>query len=173
MRSERPVDEQGYTLMEALVFIIILGIAATTLLAVYAFAGRNAGAQGAQFEARQIAYAFVQEALARPVRCGDATPGDAPGPEAGETRATPYDHVNDYDGFDSQSAGGIRFLSGQPVDAEADGNPDLQGYRVRISVVPYAIAPVPANDAWRVTVRVTPPVGAEVVMDAVRICYGT
>lgn len=173
MHAAKSEREQGFTLVEALLFMIILGIAATTLLAVYAFAGRSSANLGPQFEARQIAYALVQEVLARPLRCGSATPGDAPGPEAGETRATPFDNINDYHGFDSQSAGGVRFLSGQPVDVDADGNNDLQGHRAHIRVVPLAIAPVPASDAWRVTVSVTPPVGAEVVMDAVRFCYRT
>lgn len=167
----RPGGDAGYTLVEALAFIVILSIAAASLLAVYAFASRGSTDLVPQFEARQIAQALIQEVLARPVRCGRSTPSDSPGPEPGETRATPYDNVDDYHGFDTQSAGGIRFLSGEPVDIDGDGNNDLQGYRAQIRVVPFTIAPVPLNDAWRVTVRVTPPVGGDVVMDAVRICY--
>ena len=54
------------------------------------------------------------------------------GPEAGETRyslTTPFDHVNDYHGFDSSTASltGIRNLDGTLI-------PGLEGYRVTVSV---------------------------------------
>lgn len=173
MRVFLPRAQQGATLIEAILFIVILGVAGAALIGVYAQAGRNGALLSAQAEARHIAHALMQEVLARPARCGSLTPADGPGPEAGETRASPYDNVNDYHGYDSQAAGGLRFLSGEVVDADADGHNDLMAHRARISVTPQPFGGVPPQDGLRVTVTVTPPVGGPVVLEAWRFCYRT
>ncbi|MCX7672152.1 MAG: hypothetical protein N2Z63_00920 [Thiobacillaceae bacterium] len=170
MRPMGQPGERGATLIEAVIFMAIIGVAAAAIVGVYAQAGRAGAELATRFEAQQLAHALMQEVLARPARCGSLTPGEAFGPEPGETRATPFDHVNDYHGFDTGTAG-PRFLSGEMVDADGDGRNDLAGYRVRVSVRPLVYGGVPAVDSLRVTVTVTPPAGADVVLEALRFCH--
>lgn len=163
--------QHGFSLIEALIFIVTLGVAAAAILGVFAQAGGDAGRLHSRFVAQRIAQSYLQEVMARPARCGSLTPGDGPGPEAGETRASPYDNVNDYQGYDSALAGGIRFPSGQAVDIDADGQADLSGYRLRIAVTPYAYAGVPAADGLLVSVSVRTPTGEDVRLNGLRLCY--
>lgn len=171
MSMQREPGQSGASLLEAILFIVVLGVAGAAVVGVYAQAGRDGARLGARFEAQQIAHALMQEVLARPARCGSLTPADGFGPEAGETRASPYDNVNDYHGYDSQADGGLRFPSGPRLDIDGDGGDDLAGYRARVQVVATPFGGVPGPDSLRVTVSVTPPVGEPVVLDALRLCY--
>lgn len=155
----------GATLIEALLFIVLVGIAGAAIVGVFGQAGRDAGALGTHFEAHRIAQAFLQEVLARPARCAAA--GEGWGPEAGETRAA-YDHVNDYHGYDVQ---GVRFPSSEAVDLDGDGVNDLRDYRVRITVTQPGLGGIPATDTLRVSVRVDHAAGETVQAEAWRFCY--
>lgn len=168
--SDRQV-ECGLALIELLVFIVIVGIAATAMLTVFGSLTRNSAGLLPDMQAQAIAAGMMQEVLARPAFCGSSTPTDGVGPEPGETRATPYNNTNDYHGFDSDVDGGVAFMNGVPLDTDGNGTPDFPGYRVRIAVGSAYLPPVPANDAQHVTVTVTPPVGAPARLDGVRFCY--
>jgi hypothetical protein len=96
------------------------------------------------------------------------------GPEPGETRysaTTPFDHVNDYHGFDSNTAvpTGIRTLDGTLI-------PGLDGYRVTVSVTGQALGGI-SNDAsgkpqsLLITVTVTGPGDTTVVVSGYRTRY--
>lgn len=163
----------GLTLIELLVFIVVVGVAATAMLIVFGSLARNSAGLLPDMQAQALAAGMMQEVLARPAYCGSSTPLDGAGPESGETRMTPYNNANDYQGFDSNADGGISFLNGVPLDTNGDGNPDFPGYRVQVAVGSANLPPVPANDAQRVTVTVTPPFGARVRLDGVRFCYAT
>jgi MSHA pilin protein MshD len=164
----RKVAQRGLTLIELLIFIVIVGIAATAILSVFGNLTRSSASLLPDKQAQAIAAGMMQEVLARTAFCGTSTPADPSnpgGPEGGETRATPFNNVNDYNGFDSNPAG-IRFLNGTSLAAS------LPGYRVRVAVNGNAtVAGVGGGDAMVVTVRVNPPTGAEVRLDGVRFCY--
>jgi Tfp pilus assembly protein PilV len=96
------------------------------------------------------------------------------GPEAGETRyssTSPFDHVNDYHGFDSNTAvpPGIRTLDGTLI-------PGLDGYRVTVSVAAQPVGGI-GNDAQGnpqsllITVTVTGPGNTTVVVSGYRTRY--
>jgi type II secretory pathway pseudopilin PulG len=96
------------------------------------------------------------------------------GPETGESRyslTSPFDHVNDYDGFDSNSAvpSGIRNLDGTLI-------PGLDGYRVTVSVAAQPFGGI-GNDAngfpqsLLITVTVTGPGNTTVVLSGYRTRY--
>lgn len=163
--------QRGLTLVELLVFIVIVGVAATAILGVFGTLTRASAKLLPEKQAHALAAGMMQEILARTPFCGTSTPADPSnpgGPEPGETRATPFNNVNDYHNFDSNLAGGIRFLDGTPQAAS------LPGYRVRVTVngtTPVAGVGGANGDAMTVTVRATPPSGAEVRLDGVRFCY--
>ena len=99
---------------------------------------------------------------------------EAIGPETGETRyslSNPFDHVNDYHGFDSNTAvpSGIRTIDGALI-------PGLDGYRVTVSVAGQPLGGV-GNDATGnpqsllITVTVTGPGNTTVTLNGYRTRY--
>jgi MSHA pilin protein MshD len=96
------------------------------------------------------------------------------GPETGESRyssTNPFDHVNDYDGFDSNTAvpTGIRTLDGTLI-------PGLDGYRVTVSITGQALGGI-GNDAagkpqsLLISVTVTGPGNTSVTLHGYRTRY--
>jgi MSHA pilin protein MshD len=162
--------QRGLTLIELLIFIVIVGVAATAILGVFGNLTRSSANLLPDKQAQAIAAGMMQEILARPAFCGSSTPADPSnpgGPEPGETRATPYNNVNDYNGYDSNPAG-IRFLDGTSVAA------NLPGYRVQVAVNGNTtVAGVGGGNAMHVIVRVTHPGGTEARLDGVRFCYAS
>ena len=161
--------QRGLTLIELLIFIVIVGIAATAILSVFGNLTRSSASLLPDKQAQAIAAGMMQEILARTAFCGASTPADPSnpgGPDGVETRATPFNNVNDYNNFDSNLMGGIQFVDGTSLAAW------LPSYRVRVAVNGNAtVATVGGGDAMVVTVRVNPPTGAEVRLDGVRFCY--
>lgn len=123
--------QRGVNLIELLVAIVIISIASTGVLLVYAQAVRFSADPMVQQQALAVAEAYLDEILARAV----TEPGGAEsgGAEAGETRAT-YDDVQDYAGLGDNPP---RDQDGNVADfAPADGQPDLAGYAVDVTITP-------------------------------------
>jgi MSHA pilin protein MshD len=155
---------RGASLVELVVAIVVLGVAATAALGVL---GRHVlGAPDALqlVQAQALAQALLDEALAQPAADTDPDGGaDAPGPEAGEARGSPtapFDHVNDYDGLRMDA--GILAFDGSAIAG-------LEGYRLAVSVTPQAVGTgMSAADGWWVAVRVTTPGGAQLLLEGLR-----
>ena len=104
---------RGFTLIELVLSIAIMGIAVAGVLAAYDYAVRDSADPIVKKQALAIAESLLQEIQQMPFTycdpddpavstatsaAGCATP-EANGPEAGETRysaTTPFDNVNDY-----------------------------------------------------------------------------
>ncbi len=177
---------RGLSLIELLVFIVVVGVAVTGVLSVYSRNARASADPVVRKQAAAIAESLLEEVLAKPFTycdpddanaetatssAGCATmPETAMGPEAGETRTanlTPFDNVNDYQGF---SLAGISDLTGAAVAG-------LGGYSATVQVQPVAnfngIAPaVPGdNETLLVTVTVTGPGNHSVSLAGYRTRY--
>ena len=173
---------RGATLVEVIVFILLVGIASASVLGVFAGTSRRSADPLIEKQAMAIAESLLEEARLMPFTicdpndanvstavnaAGCATTPEAMGPEAGETRysiATPFDNVNDYNGFAMPGPGcaaGICDLSGTPV-------PMLAAYSAAVAVAPVAMAGIPNTDALQVTVTVTGPGGITVRLDGIR-----
>jgi MSHA pilin protein MshD len=187
MRSAR---QGGFTLIELVMFIIIVGIAVAGILLVYTNTVRYSADPVIRKQMLAIAEAMLEETKLMPFTYCDpddanaaaagaalvgvgncATTVEAIGPEAGETRyvaASPFDNVNDYAGFDTSTAfpSGIADISGTVISS-------LTGYRAQVSASAQALGPgggliaaVDANGAPQallITVTVTSPSGADSV----------
>lgn len=159
-------DERGLSLIDLLVFIVVVGIAVTGVVSVYSLSARTSADPMVQKQALAIAESLLEEVLTKPYTYCDpddanadsatspaacATSAEAMGPEAGETRysgVTPYDNVNDYDGF---SMAGIVDLGGTAV-------PGLAGYTATVQVqAAGAFNGIPAGETLFVTVAVSGP----------------
>lgn len=97
-------------------------------------------------------------------------------PEAGETRysaTTPFDNVNDYNGFSTATAvpAGICDIAGNCIAA-------LSGYTATVTVAPVALGPsapageiIAAAESLLITVTVVGPSGESIALSAFRTRY--
>jgi MSHA pilin protein MshD len=175
-------DERGLSLIELLVFIVVVGIAVTGVLSVFSLNARTSADPVVQKQALAIADSLLEEVLAKPytycdtddanVETASSTAGcatmaeTAMAPEAGETRysnLTPYDNVNDYNGF---AMTGI-------VDPSGNAVPDLNGYTasVQVQTPPVPLTNIPAGETLFVTVTVTGPGNHSVTLSGYRTRY--
>lgn len=114
--------ERGVNLLELIVAIVVISIATTGVLLVYAQVVRHSADPMIQQQALAVAEAYLDEILARPVVDPDGT-------NAGETRAT-FDNVADYHGISDSPP-----LNQQgSADWNGDAQPDLPGYAVSVAV---------------------------------------
>jgi MSHA pilin protein MshD len=180
-------DERGLSLVELLVFIVVVGIAVSGVLSVYSLNVRSSADPMLRKQALAIAESLLEEVLAKPYTycdpddanvetaqnalvgpLGCATTPEGMGREVaqGESRyanLTPFDNVNDYDNF--AMAGGIADLSGTNV-------PGLDGYSADIQVQPAgAFNGIPAGETLLVTVTVTAPGNQGVSLSGYRTRY--
>lgn len=167
---------RGFSFVELLVFITVVGIAVTGLLAVYGQTVRRSADPVVRKQALAIAESLLEEILAKPftycdpddpdadtaASLADCSAVEAPGPESGETRGTgltPFDNVNDYDGL---TLAGISDVTGAAV-------PGLAGYSAAVQVQPAGVFNgIPNGETLRVTVTVTGPGEHRVVLEGYR-----
>jgi MSHA pilin protein MshD len=178
---------RGVTLVELIVFIVIVSVAVAGVLTALDIANRSSTDPMIQKQALAIAEALLEEVQLQPFTyCDPNDPNAATalsaagctggaggandenklplGPEAGETRtgATPFDNVSDYNGF---SIGpGITDLSGTVL-------PDLDAYSASVAVANQALGAVPSADGLLITVTVTGPSDTTVVLHGYRVRY--
>lgn len=176
LRAPKAINARGLSLVELLVFIAVVGVAVTGVLAVYNQTARASADPVVRKQALAVAESLLEEVLAQPFTYCDpddpaaetaTAPGDcavpeAVGPEAGETRAaalTPFDNVNDYAGL---ALATLTDLTGAAV-------PGLAGYAATIDVqAAGAFNGLPAGETLRVTVTVTGPGNHRIVLDGYR-----
>jgi len=191
-RRHRPRAEHGISLVELIVFIVIVGIAVAGVVGALSMATRASADPMIQKQALAVAEALLEEVQLQPFTYCD--PDDQPqaataqsaadctggaggandetrlplGPEAGETRysaTTPYDNVSDYNTF---TMTGIKDITGWAI-------PGLENYTasVTVAIPTQPLAPVPGPDSLLITVTVTGPPGTNttVVLDGYRVRY--
>ena len=132
--------QQGATLVELVISVVIISISVTGIMMVIANVSRSSADPMIRVQAMMIAQAYMEEVLAQPLV--DASGIDTGGPEAGETRAT-YDDLTDYNGLNDNT--GARDQSGNLIAG-------LDAYNVSVSVVDATLSGEPAK---RVRVLVT------------------
>ena len=172
--------QRGLSLIELLVFIVVVGIAVTGVVSVYSLNARTSADPLMRKQAVAIAESLLEEVLANHFTycdpddanaetainaAGCATTAEAIGPEAGETRydnLAPFDNVNDYHGF---SMTGIRDITDTAVDG-------LNAYTAAIQVQSAgSFNGIPADETLLVTVTVTAPGNPGVILSGTRTRY--
>ncbi len=169
---------RGFTLVELLIFIVVIAAAIAGVLKVFTEATTRSADPAVRRQALAIAESLLEEVQLMPftfcdsedanVETATSTAGcagaaDAPGPEAGETRfaTPPFDHVNDYHGY--TMGAGI-------VDITNTAVAGLSGYSASVAVAPAALNTLTAasGDALRITVTVTGPGSTSLVLEGYR-----
>lgn len=141
--------ERGATLIELVVSIVVIAIAAGAVLGVLSRSvGRSADAM-VLAQAVAIAEAYLEEIALKSFADPDGTDGEA--------LRTDFDDVDDYDGLVDA---GTRDQFGAALAP-------LASYTVTVTVAAStALAGVPGADAERIDVRVTHPGGVAVALSA-------
>ena len=180
MRSER-----GLTLVELVVFIVIVGIAFAALFSAISTFTRASPDPLIRKQALAIAESLLEEVELMPFTfcdpndanaatatssaigaggCATLSEDTAIGPEAGEARGSatsPFDNVSDYHGY---SMSPIVDVAGSPVT--------LQGsYTASVTVTQAGLGGIAAADALLIKVTVTPPSGSQVILEGYRTRY--
>lgn len=179
--------QRGLTLIELLIFIVIVGVAATAILGVFGNLTRSSANMLPDKQAQAIAASLLEEVLAQPFTFCDpndpaaptaAAPGGCAVPETtmtaetGETRtgSSRFDNVNDYNSGATLPVD----LPNQPPTTGVTALAGLPNYTYRITVAPTNVLPnvtMTPNDALLVTVFVTGLNGATAQLQGVRIRY--
>ncbi len=170
--------QRGIALIEAIVFIVIVSIAAAAVVGALQWSVRTSPDPMIRKQLLAIAEAMIEEVTQQPFTwcdptdanvatagsaAGCATLPEANGPEAGESRygvTRPFNNVNDYDGF---VMNGVRNV----LNDEIAG---LEACTVTVSVQPARLTDAAglAAAALLVTVTATGPANARVVLQAYR-----
>lgn len=191
--SRTRLRQAGVSLVEVIIFILVVAVALAGVLGAMNLATRSSADPLAQKQALAIAESLLEEIELMPFTNCDpddanaanaALPAVGPGnctttveataggggPEAGETRyaaATPFDNVNDYNGF---TMIGIRDITDTAI-------PTLTLYDANVVIAQQVVGGVPAADSLLITVTVVGPRGSPaglittVVLQGVRTRY--
>ncbi|MEO8716966.1 MAG: prepilin-type N-terminal cleavage/methylation domain-containing protein [Burkholderiales bacterium] len=178
--------QHGLSLIETVIFIVVLGIGIAGLAVLYNQVTRASVDPLVRKQAVAIATSLMEEIQLRPftfcdpddplvftetspLGCSSAAQRESGtiGPEAGETRyADPrFDNVSDYHGF--SMSGSIQDITNTPITG-------LTGYSAQVQIVAAGgdfPAAIPADEALRITVTVTGPATTQVVLQGYRLRY--
>ena len=190
-----PSSERGISLIELVMFIVIVSIALVGILAVMNKVTSHSADPLIRKQSLAIAESLLEEVELMPFTfcdpddasattatsavvggTGCATTSEVIGTEGTEGRYTPpvppatlpFDNVSDYHGFN---------MAGTISDVTNTAVPNLGGYGARITVgqsgIPAvgAVSAIPATEALGITVTVTGPDNIPVVLDGYRTRY--
>ena len=139
--------QSAFTLIEIIVTIVVVGIAATALVGVFGTLARSSADPAIQQQATTIAEAYLEEILLRSFDDPQDPVQPETGADEGEAGRAEYDDVQDYR---SLAAGPAADQFGNPVAA-------LANYTVTVTITNSALDVVAAADALRIDVDVDHP----------------
>jgi prepilin-type N-terminal cleavage/methylation domain-containing protein len=146
---------QGFTLIEAMMAVVVLGIAAASLLLPF-ISGATVRAEGVNRTlAARLASDLMEEILRLPFHDPSGPSSDYnPGPESGENTPSKFDNIDDYDGY-TESQGQVT-----NVDWEVFTDPAYANFSRNVTCEYVCMSPQPAEsdpakcEFIRVTVQV-------------------
>lgn len=178
-RLDRRRRARGLTLIELLLFVVVIGIALSAMLGVFATSTRASADPMIRRQQLAIAESLLREVQLMPftwcdpdlnpdaalaTSTADCTTVENLGPEGSQTRYGPsaiFNNVNDYNGF---AMTGIRDVTNTAVAG-------LSGYSASVAIAATALDTVAASDALRITVTVTAPDGNTLSLQGWRTRY--
>jgi len=149
--------QRGMTLVELVITIVIIGIAAAALFTAMASITARSADPLLRQQSLSLAEAYLEEILLQSFL--DPTTGTvcpSPPPQRGD-----FDNVCDYAGL---TDAGARNAQGEAIDG-------LVSYAVAVTVAPQAWAGLPASDVFYIEVTVTDPAAQALVLGGYRARY--
>ncbi|WP_019141388.1 prepilin-type N-terminal cleavage/methylation domain-containing protein [Noviherbaspirillum massiliense] len=191
-RSIRNRHEQGLTLIELVLFIVIVSVGIAGILSVLNVTSRSSADPQVRKQALSIAEAMLEEIeLARFTYCDPTDPAaetatksivgvvaggctsaatlENAGIEAGSSTERPYDNVNDY-----VNQFGIPKAYSTDANNKSfiiDGNTYNASVTIRQAAFPDGANAIPADSALMITVTVTDSQGNSITLDGYRTRY--
>jgi len=187
-----PRSNRGVTLVELIVFIVIVGVAMAGLFAAFNTITAASADPQVRKQVLAIAESLMEEVQLMPFTycdpddanaetatnstllaggCATLSENAAMGAEGGETRyntALQFDNVSDYDGFNLPVPPGIKDITNATIDG-------LSLYSASISIARAGLAlspPLPLNEqALRISITVNGPTGVSVTLEGYRTRY--
>jgi MSHA pilin protein MshD len=147
---------RGFTLVEVVVLIVVIGIAVAGVLLVFQNTVRGSADPQVYKQALAIAEAMLDEIL---LTSYDPVAG-------GGTRAN-FNDVDDYAPY--STTGGMKDIDGNPVPGLQDYN--VTSIAVVVSSLNSTVALTPVDEAKRITVTVTHVSGVSLSLDGYRLKY--
>ncbi|MHB1231647.1 MAG: prepilin-type N-terminal cleavage/methylation domain-containing protein [Burkholderiales bacterium] len=157
--------ERGFSLVELIVFIVIVSIALAGVLAVMNLTTKHSADPLVRKQAIAVADSLLEEIE---LQNFNKSPTDFPGPYTQPNRQY-FDNIGDYNGF---APGGVF-----PIDS-ATPIPGLTGYSVSVTVANADLGPAgsvitaASGKAKLITVTVTGPDNTTIVLSGYRTAYG-
>ena len=139
----------GFTLLEIIVTLVVISIAATALMSVFSSTVRTSADPMIQQQAISIAEAYMEEILLKDF---------APGP--GATRAT-FDDVQDYNGLTDNGA----------RDHNNNLIAGLGAYTIAVAVTGATLNGIAAIDSLRIDITVSHTVIGDLLLSGYRVAY--
>ncbi len=155
MPAIRICFQRAFTLIEIVVTLVVIGIAATALLSVFSNMVSGSADPVIQQQATTVAESYMEEILRKAYE--DPNVAETGGAEAGETRAT-FNDVQDYNDLPDNL---VRDQNNNPV-------PTLSGYTVTVSVNGSTLNGI---SAMQINVSVNHPVIDSISLSAFRTDY--
>ena len=156
--STNPHRSRGFTLIEVIVTIVVVGIASVALMSVFTNTISGSADPVIQQQATTIAEAYLEEISLRSFNDPDDPES---GTDEGEAGRALYDDVKDY-----RSLG-----VGAPADQFGVAIPSLADYTVTVTITDAALGTVPATDSLRIEVEVDHPAVNAVTVAGFRTNY--
>jgi len=144
----KPRALRGFTLVELVITIVVLGIAVGGVMTAYINIIARSADPVLRVQAAAVAQSYLEEITLRPVTDPDGVEG--------ETRAN-YDDVDDYNG-----------LNEAPTDQFGAAVPGLNDYNVQVTVTGATLGGVAAQ---QIVVTVTQPDGVALSLTGYRTNY--
>lgn len=185
----RPRRQHGVTLVELIMFIVIVSIALAGILQVMRMTTANSADPLRRKQALMIAEALLEEVRQAGFTYCDPTSPNVDtarssaecvlkedfGIEAGTPALRPFDNVNDYGAAGGAAVASFNDASGALADA-LGRRMDVSGYSATVAVIPDTLGDIPAgagadSDALRIRVTVSYAGGDPVVLDGYRARY--
>jgi MSHA pilin protein MshD len=188
----RMLEQRGLSMIELMVFIVVVGVAVTGVLSVYSSISRTSVDPMVRKQALAVAESLLEEVLSKPYTYCDPDDSQADtatsatiGPTGcattteagigrevaqGESRystTAPFDNVNDYNNFSMPAGAGLGI-----IDLTNTSVRGLNAYTATVQV--QAAGPfngIPAGETLRVTVTVTGPGNHSISLSGYRTRY--
>lgn len=160
MQKLRPVPDhqRGLTLIELIVFIVIVGVALAGIAAAINYNVQHTTDPVVKKQALAVAESLLEEIMLQNY-------SDPDGTNTGESGRTDWDDIDDYNGY---SRSGI-----SSVDAPSTTIPGLEKYNV-VSVTvdaTTAFSGIAAGEVKHITVKVSGPINTTVTLEGYRTNY--
>lgn len=160
--SSNSVFHKGFTLLEVLITIVVIAIAASALMGVYVSTVKTSVDPMIQQQAIAIAEAYMEEIQLK--NFADPTQLESGGAEAGETRMS-YDDVQDYDDPS---------IDGAVADQNNNAIGSLSDYSVTVAVSGQTLGGtpvIPVTDSMRIDITVDHPAIDPITLSGFRTLY--